>query len=794
MAFTDTPDPADPDQLPLTAHLSWDRAGHCVGQVSLTGRGSAELLVSGGTTWLKPDARFARAEFGAAGAAMLAGKYLKGPTTDRHFADVSMTTDEYQKNLCQAGVVTLSIPDEDDQLSTKVGPATVGGVPTVDILPDGKGTTDTFIAAEGTPYVIQSGKQGGIAFTDYGKPVAFQLPPEPDRGREQAPPGLSRPGLAAGTNAGRRSSGARADACPRRPPGHPGRILRAFIRTTEQGPSVRFPGLTRISTALCLGALALALAPAPSALAAGSPTASAPASAPADPGSDPGSGSGSGSGNDANWTSADAEAFWTPALMASAVPETTATGPAPSTTPSTAPSASASPAGPGVHAAASGPRPAAAAVPTGTHFAGVPSIGTLYYLGKDQTAHNCTASVVKSPGKDLILTAGHCAPGPGGHTAFVPEYNQGKEPFGIWAVTSGYTLPGHSTSGTASNLDFAFGVVADLNGRKLEDVTGGNTLTRTPGYNNPAVTVIGYPGKSKDGHDQPIKCTVPTVRLPGAGLTQIQIACDDFWDGVSGGPWLINFNGTTGDIIGNVGGLNGGGLPNPNEKYYDRYSYSPVYGDQIFSLYQQATAGAVAPPPAAYSMGTRSLWKDARHVVAGNFTGKPRAEDMITVWVDGEVTLYHGDGNSHFTGETQLVPPNSVWKDAVSVTAGTFTPESDQSGLVVRWIDGELDLYPDVSAAGIGPEVRLENTNATWTKATVVAGQFGGNGKVPTGLVVAWSDGHVSEFPNITSHSMTGEVQMIAANKTWTWMRGVAAATWPATTGPTWWSAGPTAP
>jgi hypothetical protein len=177
MAFTDTPDPADPDQLPLTAHLSWDRAGHCVGQVSLTGRGSAELLVSGGTTWLKPDARFARAEFGAAGAAMLAGKYLKGPTTDRHFADVSMTTDEYQKNLCQAGVVTLSIPDEDDQLSTKVGPATVGGVPTVDILPDGKGTTDTFIAAEGTPYVIQSGKQGGIAFTGYGKPVAFQLPP-----------------------------------------------------------------------------------------------------------------------------------------------------------------------------------------------------------------------------------------------------------------------------------------------------------------------------------------------------------------------------------------------------------------------------------------------------------------------------------------------------------------------------------------------------------------------------------------------------------------------------------------
>jgi V8-like Glu-specific endopeptidase len=536
------------------------------------------------------------------------------------------------------------------------------------------------------------------------------------------------------------------------------------------------PGLIRISTALCLGALALGLAPAPSALAA-DPAPVPPATASADPSTGPDTGPDA--GNDPGWTSADAEAFWTPALMASAVPETAAVGPAPATAPASGDQHT-EPAQPGAHAAAAEPEraTAAATVPRGTHFAGVPSIGTLYYLGKDQTAHNCTASVVKSPGKDLILTAGHCAPGPGGHTAFVPQYDQGKEPFGIWAVTRGYTVPGHSTSGTASNLDFAFGVVADRNGRKLEDVTGGNTLTRTPGYTNQAVTVIGYPGKSsKDEHDQPIRCTVPTDRLPGAGLTQLRIACDGFWDGVSGGPWLTHFNGSTGDVIGNVGGLNGGGLPNSNDTYYDRFSYSPVYGDQIFSLYQQATTGSVAPPPpTAYSMGDRSVWRNARHVVAGNFTGRTRAEDMVTIWVDGEVTLYHGDGNSHFTGETQLVAPKSLWKDAVSVTAGTFTPGSNRSGLVVRWIDGELDLYPDVSAAGIGEEVRLENTNSAWTRATVAAGQFGGNGTGPTALVVAWGDGHVSEFPDIAgSHSMAGEVQMIAANKTWTWMRGIAA-------------------
>ena len=467
-----------------------------------------------------------------------------------------------------------------------------------------------------------------------------------------------------------------------------------------------FPRSIRIATALCLGALALGAAPAASARPA-VPT-PVPTAVPAP------------ALTAADWTSAEAEQFWTPERMAAAVPETAMASPA--TGPVPAPAA----ARPATRAAAAEPGPHATAVPRGRHFGGVPSVGTLYYLGKDQTAHDCTASVVMSPGKNLILTAGHCALGPGGRTAFVPQYDQGKRPFGVWAVTSSSTLPGHSTSGTGSNLDFAFGTVADRDGHKVEDVTGGNTLTRTPGYTNAAVTVIGYPGKSHDGTDQAITCTVPTVRLPGAGLTQMRMACDDYWDGVSGGPWMTNFNGTTGDIIGNVGGLNGGGLSDSRDPHYDRFSYSPMYDDQIFGLYQQATTGAVARP-AVYSMGDRDTWRNARHVVAGNFT------------------------------------------------AGPFTPESNQSGLVVRWIDGELDLYPDVSASGIGDEVRLEDSNATWTKAAMVAGEFGGNGRTPTALVVTWTDGHVSGFPNITSHSMTGEVQLIAANKTWTWMRDITA-------------------
>ncbi len=177
MAFTYAPDLSDPDPLRRSARLSWDRGGHCVGHVALAGKGSVELIVSGGTTWLKPDAQFARAEFGPAAAAMLVGKYLKGPTTDPHFADVSMAIDEHQMNLCQSGVLTLSIADEDDQTSTKLGRATIDGIPTIDIMPNGKGVTDTFIATEGAPYLIQSGSPAETVFTDYNKPVVVHLPP-----------------------------------------------------------------------------------------------------------------------------------------------------------------------------------------------------------------------------------------------------------------------------------------------------------------------------------------------------------------------------------------------------------------------------------------------------------------------------------------------------------------------------------------------------------------------------------------------------------------------------------------
>ncbi|WP_333767687.1 trypsin-like serine peptidase [Streptomyces sp. IBSBF 2435] len=262
------------------------------------------------------------------------------------------------------------------------------------------------------------------------------------------------------------------------------------------------------------------------------------------------------------WTAQAAARFWTPERMAGSMP------------------ASGRRLSPVAKAAAA----SAASGPPGSavHFAGVPTVGVLFSIGDDLAAHYCTASVVHSPGRDLILTAAHCEPG--ADIGFVPQYRAGadRQPHGIWAVDKVFTDPRWAPDdAAASDFDVAFARVRpDGHGRRVEDVTGANRLARTPGYHN-RVTVIGYPQLSSDPDDRAITCTTTTERLDERH--QLRLACDGFFDGTSGSPWLLDYDVRTGTgtVIGLIGGLGGGGPT-------DRISYSPVFADPVLALLRTA--------------------------------------------------------------------------------------------------------------------------------------------------------------------------------------------------------------
>ncbi|MEV8068290.1 hypothetical protein AB0P32_19485 [Streptomyces sp. NPDC085995] len=503
---------------------------------------------------------------------------------------------------------------------------------------------------------------------------------------------------------------------------------------------------------------------APTASAAPSPSASASASPSGGPtGTEDGDGA---KGGDGDWSDADAVRFWTPERMASA------TDPAlPAQDTHQSPKAP-----PRRSAPAAGSAAAAAAMPTAEHVLGLKSVGATFSYTTDPTtetmhAHSCSASVVESPGHDLILTAGHCS---GGKKAvFVPMYTAertlDKQPFGFYRITSWFSdnRYEHNTKKPVSDLDFAFGRLAKSSGGKqAQDVVGANTLVRTPGYLN-KVTMVGYPS-SHDPEDHPVRCPTQTEALPG--FYQIQAKCRGMWGGVSGGPWFskVDWAKGTGEIIGNVGGYNGGG----NDANVDWLTYSPMHGDWFFRLYDEAKNDRpvrrdtpYVQPPLPYSMGGGDTWSHAKLMASGEYTGDGKG-DLIVVWTDGEVTLYTGDGNGGFTGERRLAAPHGRWKDAKSLTGGDFSG-GNGSDLLVVFDSGEVRLLPDVGARGVDGGIELAGAGSVWSHADQITGGSFGTAKYVSDLLVCWSDGEVTDYTAVGDKGFGTEHQLMKPKSAW---------------------------
>ncbi|MFD9465109.1 trypsin-like serine peptidase [Streptomyces sp. NPDC060027] len=199
-------------------------------------------------------------------------------------------------------------------------------------------------------------------------------------------------------------------------------------------------------------------------------------------------------------------------------------------------------------------------------------VGALFHGSATSGAsggHFCTASVVHSAGRDLVLTAAHCLDG-GGALSFAPGYRDGGAPYGFWDV-EGVFLPEGWTDGQDEDSDIAFAVLGTRDGKEVEDAVGGGiafAAHRATGAT--AVTVTGYPSSA----DAPITCTdKPTAH----SRTQQRVACPAFTGGTSGSPWV---NGD-GAVVGVIGGHEQGG--NTAD-----VSYSAVFGTEAANLYREA--------------------------------------------------------------------------------------------------------------------------------------------------------------------------------------------------------------
>ncbi|KUL37222.1 hypothetical protein ADL22_22315 [Streptomyces sp. NRRL F-4489] len=210
-----------------------------------------------------------------------------------------------------------------------------------------------------------------------------------------------------------------------------------------------------------------------------------------------------------------------------------------------------------------------------------PPVGALFSPEDDEGAgHYCTASVVHSPGGNLLATAAHCVHDGGFRTrlVFAPGLHDGIAPYGLWVPTRVDVDP-RWISDRDPDHDVAFVRVRRHGGtdQRIEDVTGAERIRFDAPPGRPA-QLTGYPGDS----DTPVVCR-HTADAEGSG--QLRFPCEGFPAGTSGGPMLTDVDPATGtgSLIGVIGGQDEGGD--------DTTSYSSRFGADIAALYRRAALG-----------------------------------------------------------------------------------------------------------------------------------------------------------------------------------------------------------
>ena len=215
-------------------------------------------------------------------------------------------------------------------------------------------------------------------------------------------------------------------------------------------------------------------------------------------------------------------------------------------------------------------------------------VGALFEHGPAGN-HFCTASVVSSPGKNLLITAAHCINGGKGSSGddsdivFIPDYRDGLEPFGVWTPAKLIVAPQWANS-SDPDFDVGFVVLEPNHGRNIEQILGASRLGTDQGYQY-LVHVTGYP----NSENVPITCVNWTSRFSD---TQLKFECAGYTGGTSGSPWVTKFiaGSRTGTVVGVIGGYQEGGDT-------ASLSYSVRFGPAILALYRRAVSAEAAAEP-----------------------------------------------------------------------------------------------------------------------------------------------------------------------------------------------------
>ncbi|MER5775475.1 S1 family peptidase [Streptomyces sp. NPDC002039] len=392
----------------------------------------------------------------------------------------------------------------------------------------------------------------------------------------------------------------------------------------------------------------------------------------------------------------------------------------------------------------------AAALVGGSVTAGEHSYAARLTIGPEDTARSCTATLID---QNWVATAASC-----------------------FAATPGDTVPAGKPQQSAT-VTFNSGQVAtitDLKPRADRDlvlarldkpitaITPADLATTAPTADT-EVSSAGY-GYTQTlwglGVSKPNKAAFKVTAVNTATVDIVgKSANDAICKGDTGAP-ILN---AAGGFVAVASRSWQGGCIGESET---RTNAITARTDDVAGWIQQITSRDLLP---------RSKWANADLMASGYFTGGSangtRHMDLVVRWTDGSVSLFqgadHNDPKYPFAAEHKVAAPNSVWRYARALTAGSFAA-TGTDGLVVRWSDGELTEFAHVDAAGFHDEKthRPANTVAWQSAKLITAGRYTAN-PLRDDLLVVWNDGKVSLYADIDTNGVTKESVLSKANTTW---------------------------
>jgi V8-like Glu-specific endopeptidase len=214
--------------------------------------------------------------------------------------------------------------------------------------------------------------------------------------------------------------------------------------------------------------------------------------------------------------------------------------------------------------------------------------GKLFMFEGTDPKYACSATVVNSPTKNIVWTAGHCVHrgGPNGtffdDYAFVPGYRNDTYPFDVWFAERRFTTDQwrQSTNKTTRlKHDVGALVMEPIAGVEIAEAVGarGIRFNRNP---NHLYDSFGYPAEYPFDGELSWLCDSDANLLLGSGtLAFMGIGCD-MTGGSSGGGWIVDGQ--------YVQSINSFGIV--NDPQYEDVMFGPQLRDAALGLYNRAVA------------------------------------------------------------------------------------------------------------------------------------------------------------------------------------------------------------